>query len=207
MVGCLQILEGQGVVLLLLQQVKSGWCPPSFSLLLTLLWTLQMCCFVVISFKKKKERQETTSYSWFSFFSLFFGYLSVTATPCVCFQLVLIIYMAVTPQTSFWSHALGCWVLISPSGIPPAAFLHSYSAVMWSLMDPAMPYVVKSTLATPHRSREDRGVKKPKKTGVSISTACVLLCPLPPPSPLPCLHRSSSHTCWFVVCFTMLARS
>lgn len=139
-----------------------------------------MCCFVVMSFKKKKEKQETTSYSWFSFF---FGYLSVAGTPCVCFQLVLITCMAITPQTSFWSHALGCWVWISPSGIPPAAFPHSYSAVMWSFMDPAMPYVVKSTLAAPHRPREHRGVKKnKKKTGVSISTACALLCSLPPPS-------------------------
>lgn len=121
-----------------------------------------MCCFVVMSFKKKKEKRKAGNHK-LQLVLLFFGYLSVAGTPCVCFQLVLITCMAITPQTSFWSHALGCWVWISPSGIPPAAFPHSYSAVMWSFMDPAMPYVVKSTLAAPHRPREHRGVKKNKK--------------------------------------------
>lgn len=164
-----------------------------------------MCCFVVMSFKKKKEKRKAGNHK-LQLVLLFFGYLSVAGTPCVCFQLVLITCMAITPQTSFWSHALGCWVWISPSGIPPAAFPHSYSAVMWSFMDPAMPYVVKSTLAAPHRPREHRGVKKNKKKKLAsaflqhvLSFARSLL--------PPCLHHSSSHTCWFVVCFTTLARS
>ena len=130
---------------------------------------------------------------FFFFFFFFFSssrflVLSVAWKPfplsslCV-FSACPVIYRAITPQTAIWGP---CKYSLHPQTFLLLLLLFPslrLPRVMWPLMDPTMPYVVRSTLAAAERSREDGGVRGKNVVSAFLRHVFPFAPSLPPPMP------------------------